>query len=303
MKNGNYKLFHSYRGLFLPKNEYNDGIIFAFQYTPGKVTHNVMFNLAPLSVGARINTMAPTQELVNAYPMMNGKPIFANGSGYDPAHPFKNRDPRLDATIIHNLSKIQGRNGSERTIYTKPGSAPNAKAARDEYKGKGSNSTSTGYYQRKYYNPNVPANFNSGQNVIVIRYAEVLLMYAEAKNELGQFTEQTWDKTLKPIRKRAGLNAQALVFQSSWSQAKLKKIIHRARRVETAFENLRYFDLRRWKDEKALSGKLHGAPYGSPSDNIGLILDTRKFTQRDYLWPIPQQEIDLDPNLTQNPGY
>lgn len=304
INSGNYGLFPSYRKLFLPKNEYNKEIILAFQYTPGKVTHNEMFDLAPLSVGARVNAMAPTQELVNAYPMMNGKPIFAKGSGYDPAHPFKNRDPRLDATIIYHLSKVQDRDGTYHTVYIKPNSAPNETLARDEYQGKGSNSTSTGYYQRKYYNPNVPANFNSGLNLIVIRYADVLLMYAEAKNALGQMNEQVWNKTIRVLRERAGLNKSALNYNNSWSQNKLRKIIHRERRVETAFENLRIFDLRRWKDEKALSGKLHGAPYGSPADNIGLILTTRQFNpSRDYLWPIPQQELDLNDNLTQNPGY
>lgn len=303
--NGDYGLFPDYRGLFLPQNEYNQEVIFDFGYVPNDVTHNQMFDLVPLTAGARVNAMAPTQELVDAYPMQNGKSIDDPNSGYDENNPYQNRDPRLDATIVHHLSEWQDRDGGSHTIYIKPGSAPDQDAARDEYQGQGSNATSTGYYLRKYYNPTVPDNFNSGLNLIAIRYADVLLMYAEAKNELGQMNQQVWDETIRPIRQRAGLDNSALSFNSSWSKSELRDIIHNERRVELAMEGLRIFDLRRWKTaENVLNGPVHGAPYGQPQDSIGMILANRSFdANSDYLWPIPQAELDLNDNLDQNSGY
>lgn len=300
----NYDLFPSYRGLFLPENEYNQEIIFSWQYTLIDVTHSEMVDLAPLTAGARVNTMAPTQELVNAYPTINGRPIDDPNANYDENNPYQNRDPRLDATIFRHQSEIQDTDGTTHPVYIEPESAPIEDLARDEYQGQGSNSTSTGYYQRKYYDPTVPQNFQSGLNLITLRYADVLLMHAEAKNELGEMTQQVWNNTIRPIRARAGLNSEALDYPGGGQEA-LRSLIRRERRVELALEGLRIFDLRRWGTaEDALSGPVHGAPYGEPTDEVGTILTERSFDPNsDYLWPIPQSELDLNDNLDQNPGY
>lgn len=303
--NGDYGLFPSYRGLFLPQNEYNQEVIFDFQYVENDRTHSTMVDLAPLTAGARVNTMAPTQELVDAYLMQNGQPIDEQGSGYDEDNPYQNRDPRLDATIVHHLSEWQEPGGGTRTIYIEPNSAPNEDAARDEYQGQGSNATSTGYYLKKYYDPTVPSSFNSGLNLIVIRYADVLLMHAEAKNELGEMNNQVWDQTIRAIRERAGFENSALTYDNSWTQEELRQMIRRERRVELAMEGLRIHDLRRWGTaEDVLNGPIHGAPYGDPTDEVGMILTNRTFNApTHYLWPIPQSELDLNDNLEQNEGY
>jgi hypothetical protein len=197
--------------------------------------------------------------------------------------------------------------GTIQTIYIKPGTAPNEAAAVDEYKGQGTNSTSTGYYMRKYYDPTSLASFTSGLNLILIRYADILLMYAEAKNELGQMTEDVWNKTVKALRVRAGFtDPAALVYNSSLSQADMRQIIRRERRCELALEGLRIFDIRRWKTaETVLNGYPHGAKYGDTGIDNGYIrLDKRTFNnQRDYLWAVPQSQKDINPNLGQNPGY
>lgn len=305
-ENGDYALFPSYSGIFQPENEYNSEVIFDFQYVPNNRTHNLMFDLAPLTAGARVNDMGPTQNLVNAYPMINGLPIDDPASGYDVNNPFENRDPRLSATIVHHLSEWEDQDGTIRTIYIEPGSAPNDNAARDEFQGPGSNATQTGYYLRKYYDHTVPASFNSGLNLIVIRYADVLLMHAEAKNELNQMDEQVWNLTVGALRERAGLDEPALIFNSSWSQDDLREIIRNERRIELAMEGgLRIHDLRRWRiAEDVLNGPVHGAPYGQPTDEVGMILNVRSFNpSRDYLWPIPLAELDQNVNLVQNPGY
>jgi hypothetical protein len=215
IENGDYELFPSYSGIFQPENEFNSEVIFDFQYVANNVTHNLMFDLAPLTAGARVNDMGPTQNLVNAYPMINGLPIDHPDSGFDENNPFQNRDPRLSATIVHHLSEWEESDGTTRTIYIEPGSAPNDNAARDEYQGPGSNATQTGYYLKKHFDNTVTASFNSGLNLIVIRYADILLMNAEARNELNQMNEQVWNQTIGAIH--LGIKRRACVL--AWKVA------------------------------------------------------------------------------------
>lgn len=304
---GSYSLFPSYEGIFLPENEYNEEVILDLGYVPSLRTWGEYFDYAPLSVGARVNQMAPTQELVDDYLMMNGRTIDDANSGYDENNPYVRRDPRLTATVVYHEFPWRLPDGTIQTIYIKPGTAPDESAEVDEYKGQGTNSTSTGYYMRKYYDPQSLAAFTSGLNLILIRYADVLLMYAEAKNELDQMNENVWNSTIKALRERAGFSdASALDFDSSLSQADLREIIRRERRVELALEGLRVFDIRRWETaETVLNIVPHGAQYGDPSMDNGYIrLDKRSFNpQRDYLWAVPQSQKDLNPNLGQNPGY
>lgn len=304
---GKYSLFSSYEGLFLPANEYNSEVILDLNYVPSLRTWGNYYDLAPLSVGARVNAMAPTQELVNDYLMLNGKDINDSGSDYSETSPYKNRDPRLTATVVYHEFPWKKPDGTTQTIYIKPGTAPNQSAAVDEYKGQGTNSTATGYYMRKYYDPTSLASFTSGLNLVLIRYADVLLMYAEAKNELGQMNETIWNSTIKALRTRAGFtDPGALVFDATATKASLQNTIRRERRVELALEGLRIYDLRRWKTaETALNGYPHGAKYGDTSVDNGYIrLDKRTFNKdRDYLWAVPQSEKDLNPALGQNTGY
>ena len=82
------------------------------------------FDMAPLSAGARLNALAPTQELVDSYLMLNGKKINEAGSGYNENNPYVNRDPRLTATVVYDQYVWKEADGSSRTIYIKPGSSP-----------------------------------------------------------------------------------------------------------------------------------------------------------------------------------
>jgi hypothetical protein len=304
---GDYQLFPSYEGLFFPQNENNDEVILDVQYVPSVRTWGNFYDYAPLSVGARINSMAPTQELVDSYVMLNGRAIDESGSGYNEADPYVNRDPRLTATVVYHEYEWEKTDGSIQTIYIEPGTAPDEAAEVDEYKGQGTNSTSTGYYLRKYYDPNAQTAFASGLNLILIRYADILLMYAEAKNEMDQMDETVWNETIRALRMRAGFtDGEALNYDSSLSKEDMREIIRRERRSELAVEGLRIFDIRRWEmAENVLNGYPHGAQFGEPGIDNGYIrLDQRSFNpDRDYLWAIPQSQRDLNPNLTQNPGY
>jgi hypothetical protein len=304
---GEYQLFPSYEGLFLPQNEYNSEVILDLGYVPSLRTWGNYYDYAPLSVGARVNALAPTQELVDDYIMLNGRTIKADNSGYNESDPYKNRDPRLSATVVYHGFDWKKPDGSVQKIFIEPGTAPNESAAVDEYKGQGTNSTSTGYYMRKYYDPQSLASFTSGLNLILIRYADVLLMYAEAKNELNQMNQDIWNKTIGALRKRAGFtDAAAIDYNPAWSTADIREIIRRERRSELALEGLRIFDIRRWRTaENVLNRYPHGARYGDPAIDNGYIrLDQRKFNPgRDYLWAVPQSQKDLNPNLGQNTGY
>ncbi|WP_420148534.1 RagB/SusD family nutrient uptake outer membrane protein [Spirosoma sp.] len=302
--NGQYGLAASYGDLFSSPtvNKTSNESILALQYVPSLRTWSEFFDFAPRSVGARTNSLAPTQELVNDYIMLNGKAISETGSGYVETNPYVNRDPRLTATVVYDRYVWRNADGTTQTIYIRPGSDP-VRPALNEYALNGQGSP-TGYYWRKYYDPNGLANFASGLNLHLIRYAEVLLMYAEAKQSLGQMTADVWDKTIRPLRQRAGFtDAAALNFPTGGD---LTGIIRRERRAEFAMEGLRIDDIRRWRiAETVLNGYAHGAKFGDPAVDNGYIrAQRRQFDPaRNYLWPLPASELNLNKSLTQNPGY
>jgi len=144
----------------------------------------------------------------------------------------------------------------------------------------------------------------------MIRYADVLLMYAEAKNELGQMNAAVWNQTIQPIRVRAGFNdAGATQFNAALNQEQQRAVIRRERRAELAFEGLRVYDIRRWKTAdvvmnrpvrgiKVTSGAFNKDPNGY------IIVENRLFTNpKHYLWPVPTIERDQNKNLSQNQDW
>ena len=160
---GNYELFPSYSGLFLPENEYNDEVILDLGYALIQRTWSEFYDAIPLSVGGRINAFAPTQELVDSYIMKNGKTINDANSGYNEDSPYVNRDPRFAATVVYHGYQWTKGDGTKSTIYIKPGSSEAAGASNlDEYAGPGQNSTGTGYYLRKYFDPTAPPASRQG---------------------------------------------------------------------------------------------------------------------------------------------
>lgn len=300
---GNYALFPSYSGLFLPENEYSSEDILSLQYVPELRTWGEFFDMAPLSAGARLNALAPTQELVDSYLTRNGRRIDDPESGYDENDPYANRDPRLTATVVYDGYEWEDRDGTH-TIYIEPGSDPDEPV--DEY-APGSSASPTGYYTRKYFDPFHQTGLSSGLNLMLIRYADVLLMNAEAKLELGAFDEGVWNETVRALRERAGFtDATALNYDAGLSQDDLREVIRNERRIELGMEGLRIFDIRRWRTaETVLNGWAHGARFGpSGTDDGYLRVDQRTFDPaRHYLWPVPRDERLINDNLSQNPGW
>jgi len=301
---GHYRLFDSYSGLFLQENEYNDEVIFDYGYAPRVRTWGEMYDLAPLSVGARVNDSAPTQSLVDNYVMLDGKPIDESDL-YDEQRPYDNRDPRLTHTVVYDhyeWSKNVNDGTKGKIIYIHP----DARDKTDAYAGHNKNQTITGYYVRKYYDPNHEDHLFSSINIITMRYADVLLMYAEAMNEQGKMDKNVWDRTVRAIRQRAGFTMQsALDYPVGMRQEQMRELLRRERRSELALEGLRWYDIKRWRTGmQHLDGYVFGAKFENKcTENIRL--DLYKFNEsKDYLWAVPQSQIDINGNLKpQNPGY
>lgn len=302
---GEYGLFANYAGLFAAANEYNKEVILDYGYVPSLKFWGKFYDAAPLSKGARLNAYSPVQSLVDSYITLNGLSITQD-TKYNEDNPYMNRDPRMASTIVFHGGEWQNFGGSTSTIYIKPGTGNNDTEKLDVYVSASSNSTATGYYIKKYYDVTAVDNYNSGLNIIMFRYADVLLMYAEAKNELSKLSSQDWDGTIKLIRERAGLESSgALDYPASASQDQLRTIIRNERRTELALEGLRYYDIIRWKAGKQyLDGEVRGAKFENGNSSY-IRLDTRKFDEnRDYLWSIPRNQMDLNQNLLpNNPGY
>lgn len=301
---GHYSLFPNYAALFTQDAEYNEEIIADCEYAPKVRVWDDMFNMAPLSVGARLNEIAPTQSLVDAFLMLDGQ-TAEQSPLYDASKPYANRDPRLTATVVYDgyrWSDNVDDGTKDKVIYTNP----DALDKTDAFAGLNKNQTPTGYYVRKYYDAKHEYHMHSSINIITMRYADVLLMYAETMNEQGKMSREVWNKTIRAIRERAGFNdEQALAYPSDLSQAQMRLLIRRERRCELALEGLRWFDIKRWRiGKECLDGYVLGARFlNNYTENIRL--DLYIFNDaRDYLWSVPQTQMDINPHLKpNNPGY
>lgn len=297
MKQSPHRLFPSYSGLFEVANENNEEVILDLQYISPDREHNKQYEFLPPTLGGYAQ-LAPLQELVDDYITTNGKSIREQGANYDASKPFENRDPRLAATIVYTGNSYQMADGSYTVIDCEKGSAP------DGY-GNSSNSSPTGYYIKKYWDKTFRGNNLSGLNIILIRYADVLLMHAEALAELGEMNETAWNATILPLRQRAGFsNPDALKYPGN---SDIVNVIRRERRAELALEGLRYKDIIRWRiAENVLNGWCHGLYTGETvgTDNGFVRVEKRTFdANKHYLWAIPQSDRDLNNNLTQNPNW
>lgn len=290
-----YELHPSYATLFSYAGENSKEIIFAKQFIKDVYRNNIFAYMGPYSQRASNSQFVPTKTLVDSYQMTNGKNINESGSSYDPTNPFKNRDPRLKYSIY-----VIGDILPDGKLYNPtPGSGTND-AIDFTYL-----TTSTGFNLKKYIDPlDLPQPANGGLNLILLRYAEVLLTYAEAKIEANQLDQSVVD-AINKVRQRADVNMPAVALSD---QVSMRAMVRQERKVELAFEGLRYFDLIRWKiADQVLNGKVYGMTY---KDNSGatITVEIPSFSKvfrkdRDYLWPIPQKERELNTNLTNNPNW
>ena len=244
----------------------------------------------------RIN---PTQNLVDAFPMANGKPISDATSGYDASKPYNNRDPRLSLYIAYDGGKI----GSN-TIATRMGGGPDAKGA-------GVNATRTGYYLKKMLREDAIANPAGTQAKrhfeTYMRYTEIFLTYAEAANEAwgpdgkGSFSFSAKD-VIGAIRQRAGItNDSYLPLVTTKTQ--MRELIRNERRIELCFEGSRFWDLRRWKAN--LTEPAKGIDINNDGSIAGIVTVEERKYDNDYMHygPLPESEVVKFSALEQNKGW
>ncbi|WP_335964798.1 RagB/SusD family nutrient uptake outer membrane protein [Galbibacter sp. PAP.153] len=290
-----YSLNASYKDLFSYQAQNTAEIILDRQFAKN-VNNNNIFNLTtPNSIWPQVNQFVPRKRAVDAYQMANGKDITDPTSGFDPYNPYINRDPRLGYTIYTLGDTLL--NG---TIYN-----PEPNSGTGDAIGSSENSTFSGFNVKKYLNPEDMAQpTNCGINIILLRYAEVLLTYAEAKIEANDIDQSVLD-AINEVRQRPDVNMPPITVMGG--QEELREIVRKERTVELAFEGLRYFDIRRWRIAEDLTGIIKGMTYENNSGELVTIaltgFDIAFDKERDYLWPIPNDERVLNPNLTQNPGW
>lgn len=264
------KLMPDYAEIFHKEGDANTEAIFVRTYssTHERRGHNTERRVRPNSEGGESNpAFIPTTHLLNAYPMKDGNPIGQGAYTYDPIMFWQNRDPRFDATIAYNGGDwpLSGKPNRKQWAYVKAA---------------GENSTGYGVYSKKFSTPNlaqgsVPYSNNLGGNGmdwIDLRFAEVMLNYAECANETGDLT--TAKNMVREIRKRAGIEQGAVVNDYGLAAVNnnpdlMRDLITRERMVEFAFENKRNSDLRRLRKWHLLSGTIETVriEFQQPSNN------------------------------------
>jgi hypothetical protein len=307
-----YTLQSSFYSVFL--NRKNTEIILAKQ---SAVNVNLENDNAPVGYSPNgtqsLGRTSPSQNLVDAFPMRNGmQPFNADGtvntaSGYNPANPYAARDLRLGATVFYTKGNLSSDSSHwlNRAVETFEGGRDKPNNA--------STQTKTGYYLRKFLADNKTATSYSNQshNFPYFRYAEILLNYAEALNEMNR-VENAVDQ-IKLIRARVGTfagtgtGAGRYGIATGISQAAMRDLIRNERRIELAFEEHRFWDVRRWK---TAAQDLSGPVFGMKITKNGNVYTYEKvqagnmvFNEKLYLMPIPYEETLKNSVLEQNPGW
>ena len=273
-----------------------------------------MHNLSrEIQVPDQVIRWNPTKSLIDDYLMIDGLPIdkspLYHVTFYEDV--FENRDPRMTQTILEPGSTWGGRydgrvENDNPSIFEVPKFQSDRRGA----------VTLTGYYFTKYADVDAVATYNRDDNDIhLLRYAEVLLTYAEAKFEQGTLSQEDIDNSINLLRARVGMTPMSIRALEQ-NGLNLGEEIHRERRIELALEGQRYFDLKRWKIAEVLGNdvkgtNIHWLPNAEAAANLRtdsegfLIAHTgRTFDpERHYLWPIPLPQLERNPDLVQNPGW
>lgn len=312
-----FKLYTDYQSCFNASPYLNNELILTRSVWN---TNVIETSLLPEGFAGCTGRTNPTQNFVDCFETIDGKRINDPTSGYDPQDPYTYRDPRLEAVIFHHGSTWGRADYQEdRAIDVHFNSASDMGA---DYRGS-MGGTYTGYYLKKFVNPSMimenKGNFEHAW--ILFRWAETLLNYAEAKNEVSGPDQSIYD-AINLVRDRAGMPD----LPTDLSQSAMRTRIRNERRVELCFEDHRFFDLRRWKAYEGVSydqeaGNFDG--YFSSSllyiggVQVKLAGTKIKYTYtevteqgqrvfnspKNYLFPIPYTETQKAPNLGQNPQW
>lgn len=268
--------------------------------------------------------VTPSGSLVDAYPMADGRLIHEAGSSYDPKKPYEGRDPRFYQSIVYPTGQIKYLDVETGTVKERLYD-PEDPTTVPEHQYNYSQPSATGYMWNKYIDYSVYAMnsvWDCTNDIIVFRYADVLLMKAEALLQTkGESAKEEVCNLIDQLRDRCSCGR---VHRENYnSKDELMELLKNERRIELANEGLRYMDLIRWKDAEkntivtgvGLTGQMYGAymrkdGVGKDDKTVDVdntprrYIETRYFNaSKGYLFPIPQKERDLNPNLTQNPNW
>jgi len=306
-----FALYPNYRNLF---NQNSGAAQNEFIFTRNFTSSN--FQQAPANnLGRRYGAYGgwwasngPTQNLVDDYDMINGQPAFIwNGntktinptSGYDPNHPYRNRDPRFEGTILHDSSIFHG---DTLQMWI---SSTSAEYGYDSWKQSSDNPRSS-YWLRKFMPESQPISFAERYTIPWphFRLAEIYLNYAEAKFELGD--EPTCRQYINKVRARAGMpDIPATVTGEA-----LRQRLYNERRIELAFENHRFFDIRRWKIANIIENRpiygmdvLLNKTTGVTTYSPVLLLQKNPYQDKMNLLPIEKAEVQRNSPDLQTIGW
>lgn len=317
---GVYELFTSgdpsknYYNLFTDAGKLANGnnkeTIIARLHLEDVSTHNLS---REIQVPDQVIRWNPTKSLIDTYLMADGLPIdkspLYDVNTYEDV--FKDRDPRMIQTILQPGAQWGGRyDGREENDNPEIFEVPKFQSDR-----RGA-VTLTGYYFTKYVDLGAVPTYNRDDNDFhLLRYAEVLLIYAEARLEQGTLTQDDVNKTINLLRDRVGMTPMNLAELEA-NGLNIREEIRRERRVELALEGQRYFDIKRWEQGEFLGKDVKGtnihwladpeAAGNLRTDEDGFILahTGRTFDPgKHYLWPIPLPQLERNPDLVQNPGW
>ena len=251
-------------------------------------------NNYPVATQGGASGVTPTQDLVEAYEWIDVE---------DPANPYANRDPRLEASIVTNGSTWNGRTIDQSAGAMDDMAQPNA--------------SRTGYYLKKFLtdNLNLTQGATAQHNWVVFRYAEILLNYAEAMNEAygpDKYGDRGYTLTareaLQMVRDRASMQLPEIEVAQDDVNA-FREAVKHERRIELAFEDHRYWDLLRWKDAMVvLNQPVSGVKITKNGENNWsyekVEVAKRTFFEWNYYMPFTRSEVENSNNtLEQNPGY
>lgn len=304
---GTYTLMPNFKDIFTTQAQpigANTESIFWVQVGTNNSVEQTNSPIGYAGAGAQGNT-GPTQNLVDAFPTDSGYAIDDPAAVYDPNNPYANRDPRLTATVFCNGTSFW----LNRAVQTFDGGLDRPGGTVIQ--------TKTGYYMRKFMGPweavTGSAQFgNTFHDYIYFRYAGILLDWAEATNEASGPSAAVYN-VLYQIRARAGIFAGPNGYYGlaqNMDQPTMRAEIQNERRIELAFEEKRFWDIRRWKIAAAayntapLVGMDIQAPVNQPlTYNRVPVLTTHFNDPGMYLYPIPYSEVVKNPQMRQNPTW
>ena len=329
-----YKLYPKYGDLFLVSgltDTNNKEIILKAEFS----AEIPLYHKLPLHMQSRnlngYSTMVPTQNLIDSYHCIDGKNI-AESPLFNKKKPFENRDPRLRLGFVVPGDRYGDFIFESHVDSTSCWSyAENGKVTNKDCYSFSPYTSYTGYCTRKFSDPSYADKNEKGDYPLILcRYAEVLLTYAEAKIEANDIDKSVVDALNEVRNGRDDVKMPALSLSALSDQSKARVIVRHERKVELAFEGFRYFDIRRWDGfwkyanrpvmGRPFKGKFEDWPnvtfdendepvydYDAymphPSSDYRLV-ENRTFVQQKHeLWPIPQRERNVSPQLTQNPGF